>query len=68
MLEQPFLYHENPAIVAGFHIGYEKISNKPVYGQQVIIAWLAGQFMAHLCVAGSIRAIPENEISGGWCI
>ena len=28
----------------------------------VIVAWLAGQLKAHLCAAGSIRAMPENEI------
>ncbi len=28
----------------------------------IITAWLAGQFQAHLCAAGIIRAMPENEI------
>ena len=27
-----------------------------------MFAWLAGQYTAHLCVAGNIRAMPETEI------
>ena len=35
---------------------------KPVYGYQVMFAWLAGQYTAHLCAFGNIRAMPETEI------
>ena len=35
-----------------------------------MIAWLAGQSKTHLCVASSIRAMPETEIppatAGGY--
>ena len=43
---------------------------QPVYGLQVTIAWLAGQFKTHLCVAVMGRAMPETEIpplcAGGY--
>ena len=45
---------------------------KPVYGQQVMFAWLAGQSKAHLCAASNIRAMPETEIppaiAGGYLL
>ena len=45
---------------------------KPVYGSQVTVAWLAGQSKTHLCVASSIRALPETEIpprfTGGYLL
>ena len=39
--------------------GLDLVPLKRVY---VIIAWLAGQYTAHLCVASNIRAMPETEI------
>ena len=39
--------------------GFGLVPLKRVY---VTVAWLTGQYTAHLCAAGSIRAMPENEI------
>ena len=44
----------------------------PLKRVHIIIAWLAGQSKAHLCAAGSIRAMPETEIppvfTGGFLL
>ena len=37
----------------------------PIYGEYVTIARPAGQPKAHLCAAGSIRAMPENDVFTG---
>ena len=34
----------------------------PLKRVNVTIAWLAGQYTAHLCAASNIRAMPETEI------
>ncbi len=37
-------------------------AKRPVNGEQVFFARLAGQSLAHLCAGEDIRAMPETEI------
>jgi len=39
-----------------------RLSGKPFTKYQITSAWPAGQYTAHLCEAGSIRAMPEAAI------
>ena len=60
------LRHGKPCHLPLHKGGLGLVPLKRVY---VIIAWLAGQYTAHLCAASIIRAMPENEIppyAGGY--